>query len=40
MVGKMLTQEDWQVLADTAAQGMAVRVLQMGQPDGVSAKAS
>ena len=24
----------------TAAQGMAVRVLQIGQPDGVSAKAS
>lgn len=40
MLSKMLTQEDWQVLADTAAQGMAVRVLQMGQPDGVSAKAS
>jgi len=40
MLGKMLTQEDWQVLADTAAQGMAVRVLQIGQPDGVSAKAS
>lgn len=39
MLGKMLTQEDWQVLANTVAQEMAVRVLQMGQPDGVSAKA-
>lgn len=29
MLGDILTQEDWQVLANTAAQGMAVGVLQM-----------
>lgn len=40
MLGDLLTQEDWQTLANTAAQGMAVGVLQMGQLDIVSAKAS
>ena len=40
MLGDLLTQEDWQILANTAAQGMAVGVLQMRQLDSVSAKAS
>ncbi len=40
MLGDLLTQEDWQNLANTAAQGMAVGVLQMRQLDVVSAKAS
>jgi hypothetical protein len=40
MLGHLLTQEDWQILANTAAQGMAVGVLQMRQLDVVSAKAS
>jgi hypothetical protein len=40
MLGDLLTQADWQALANTAAQGMAVGVLQMRQPDIVSAKAS
>ena len=40
MLGDLLTQEDWQKLANTAAQGMAVGVLQMRQLDIVSAKAS
>ncbi|MGF1520171.1 MAG: hypothetical protein ACFCVB_20550 [Nodosilinea sp.] len=40
MLGDLLTQEDWQILANTAAQGMAVGVLQMRQLDVVSAKAS
>ena len=31
MLSQMLTQEDWQVLANTAAQGMADGVLQVGR---------
>ena len=31
MLAQMFTPEDWQALADTAAQGMAQGVLQMGQ---------
>ena len=30
MLSQMFTQEDWQVLADTAAQGMTKGVLQVG----------
>ncbi|WP_072016108.1 hypothetical protein [Leptolyngbya sp. KIOST-1] len=40
MLGDILTQDDWQTLANTAAQGMAIGVLQMRQLDIVSAKAS
>jgi hypothetical protein len=40
MLGDILTQDDWQTLANTAAQGMAIGVLQMQQVDIVSAKAS
>ncbi|MFQ4138101.1 hypothetical protein PGN35_017465 [Nodosilinea sp. PGN35] len=40
MLSDLLTQEDWQILANTAAQGMAAGVLQMRQLDVVSAKAS
>ena len=29
MLSQMFTQEDWQILADTAAQGMAEGVLQV-----------
>ncbi|MBE9138590.1 hypothetical protein IQ254_15560 [Nodosilinea sp. LEGE 07088] len=40
MLSNLLTQDDWQILANTAAQGMAAGVLQMQQLDVVSAKAS
>jgi hypothetical protein len=40
MLGDILTQDDWQTLANTAAQGMAIGVLQMQQVDFVGAKAS
>jgi hypothetical protein len=40
MLSNILTQDDWQALANTAAQGMAIGVLQMQQLNIVSAKAS
>jgi hypothetical protein len=40
MLSDLLTQEDWQSLANTAAQGRAVGVLQMRQLNIVSAKTS
>ncbi|MBE9112902.1 hypothetical protein IQ273_26295 [Nodosilinea sp. LEGE 07298] len=40
LLGDILTQDDWQTLANTAAQGMASGVLQMRQLNIVSAKAS
>lgn len=40
MLSGLLTQEDWQTLANTAAQGMGVGVLEIRQLDVVSAKAS
>ena len=39
MLAQMFTPEDWQALADTAAQGMAQGVLQMGQRVTVSSVA-
>lgn len=39
MLAQMFTQEDWQALADTAAQGMAQGVLQWGQREAVPSVA-
>lgn len=36
MLSQMFTQEDWQVLADTAAQGMADGVLQVSHWEAIS----
>ncbi|MFQ4138011.1 hypothetical protein PGN35_016980 [Nodosilinea sp. PGN35] len=40
MLSDLLATEDWQTLANTAAQGMTVGVLEIRQLDVVSAKAS
>lgn len=40
MLSDLLTTEDWQTLANTAAQGMAVGVLEIRQLDVVRAKVS
>lgn len=40
MLSDLLTQEDWQTLANTAAEGMAVGVLQIRPLDVVNTKVS
>ncbi|MGB3612605.1 MAG: hypothetical protein WBA10_02340 [Elainellaceae cyanobacterium] len=40
LLSELLTQEDWQTLADTAAQGMADGVLNMRHPEVVTTNAS